>query len=583
MKWNARTRALIACCGLAACFTVYSFRLVDLQVTRRGEFATVAAQKHVLRQELPARRGLITDIHGEILAENESVKSVVADGALIPDPKALASVLAKPLGLDPKELAEKLTTNRRYVVIKRGVPEPVTTPLWNDLRNAKLKGIFFEQDASRLYPNGPMLSHVLGFTDHTHSGVQGIEKTQEKYLRGRNGWRFIEHDRTGQEIVPYRGLENRPIDGSHVRLTIDMGLQNIVENELDIAMRTLKPKSATVILMRPQTGEILAMSNRPNFDANAISDDKQAMKNRAVIDMLEPGSTFKIATVAAALNERIVNPETQIFCENGRFMYAGIPLRDHHPYGMMSVHDGIVKSSNVLAAKLALQLGDLRFYEYLRRFGFGDRTGIELPGEIPGIIHPPHRWSKISITRMPMGHEVGVTALQMVSAMSVIANGGKLMMPQIVSRVTNDEGAVIADYPPVEVRRVVTEAVTDKVRAMLVEVVSKRGTAALAAVPGYQVAGKTGTAQKLDPKTHTYVHDKYVVSFLGFMPAENPEFVGIVMIDDATTKAGLNYGGLVAAPIFSRIAERAARYLNLPPSPDLMVAKAGSSTRPERD
>ncbi len=583
MKWNARTRALIACCGLALCFTVYSFRLVEIQVTRHGDFSAAAAQKHVERQTIHARRGIITDAHGEILAENEAVKIIVADGKLIKDPRATAEVLAEPLGLDRGDLAKMLTTNRRYVILKRGVPERVTTPLWNALRNAKIKGIFFEQDAARLYPNGPMLGHVLGFTDHTHSGVQGIERSMESYLRGHDGFRFIEHDRTGAEIVPYRGQERPPRDGAHVRLTIDMGLQAIVENELDIAVRTLKPKSATVILMRPQTGEILALSNRPNFDANKIGKDSSAMKNRAIIDMVEPGSTFKIATVAAALNERIVTPNTEIFCENGRFIYAGIPLRDHHPYGSLTVHQGIVKSSNILAAKLAIQLGDLRFYEYVRRFGFGERTGIDLPGEIPGVVHPPHRWSKISITRIPMGHEVGVTPLQMVSAMSVIANGGKLMMPQIVSRVTNDEGVVLASYPPVEVRRVVSEDATTKVRAMLVDVVSKAGTASLAAVPGYQVAGKTGTAQKLDPKTHTYVQN-YVVSFLGFMPADKPEFVGLVMIDDAQTRAGLNYGGLVAAPIFSRIAERAARYLNLAPDPDLLGKGAiASQTRPERD
>jgi cell division protein FtsI (penicillin-binding protein 3) len=293
------------------------------------------------------------------------------------------------------------------------------------------------------------------------------------------------------------------------------------------------------------------------------------MKNRAVIDMMEPGSTFKIVTAAAALNERKVRPETTIFCENGVWNFHGRPLHDHKAYGELSVQDILVKSSNIGAAKLALSLGEEKFYEYIRRFGFGERTGVELPGEIGGVIRPPQSWSKISITRIPMGHEVGVTPLQMTVAMATIANGGRLVTPRIVKSVTTSDGKIVSEFSPQIVRQVISSETARQVANALRGVVSDRGTAAAAAVPGFTIAGKTGTAQKVDPHGG-YEHGKYVVSFSGFLPADHPEFVGLVVLDNAkTSKPELNYGGLVAGPIFSRIAEKAARYLDLQPDPQL--------------
>ena len=269
-----------------------------------------------------------------------------------------------------------------------------------------------------------MLCHVIGFTDFDHHGVQGVEASMEEYLHGQDGYRFIEQNRAGQEIVPYRGQERASRDGYQVHLTVDLGLQSIVEEEIDAAMKEYSPQKATIILMRPQTGEILAIANRPNFDLNLRSEAKpEQMKNRAIIDMMEPGSTFKIVAAASALNERKLRPDSQVFCENGLWNYGGSALHDHRAFGYLSVRDILIKSSNIGAAKLALSIGDQKFYEYIRRFGFGERTGIELPGEINGVIRPPQTWSKISITRIPMGHEVGVTPLQMTSAMATIANG----------------------------------------------------------------------------------------------------------------------------------------------------------------
>lgn len=539
----------------------------------------MAADNHAVKQTIYARRGSILDAHGLPLAQNEPVKTVVADGSLIKDPEAMAALLAKPLAMSEKVLLEKLTRKyfskregvelpSRYIVLKKEVPELVATAIGDQLAEAKLRGIFFEQESIRVYPNADMLCHVLGYIDHDNRGIEGIERVMDDYLHGHDGFRYTERDRTGKEIVPYRGQERPPRDGCNVSLTIDMGLQTIVESELDAACKQYRPKMAICILMRPQTGEILALANRPHYNLNQQEGvPPEHRKNRAIMDMVEPGSTFKIVTTAAALAQKLVGPSTMIFCENGSYTFGGKTLHDHHPYAELSVGDILVKSSNIGVAKMGLQLGDQRLYEYIRRFGFGERTGINLPGEIGGIVHPPHRWSKISIVQMPMGQGVGVTPLQVVTATSVIANGGKLMMPQIVREVTDEHGETLTSFPPVEVRRVVPETVANQVRDALIEVTSKRGTAQLARVAGFKVAGKTGTAQKVSPNGG-YEHGKYVVSFSGFMPADKPEFAALVMFDEANTKPGENYGGLVAAPVFSRIAERAARYLNLQPSPE---------------
>jgi cell division protein FtsI (penicillin-binding protein 3)/stage V sporulation protein D (sporulation-specific penicillin-binding protein) len=371
--------------------------------------------------------------------------------------------------------------------------------------------------------------------------------------------------------VPYRRQERPARDGHRVQLTVDLNLQHIVENEIDAAVREYRPQKATIILMRPETGEILAMANRPHFDLNQRNTaEPETMKNRAIIDMMEPGSTFKIVTTAAAINDKKVRPDTTVFCENGLWNYGGRALHDHHGYGAMTVNDILVKSSNIGVAKLALMLGEQKFYEYIRSFGFGERTGVELPGEIAGMLAPPQKWSKISITRIPMGHEVGVTPLQMVTAMAAIANGGKLVTPRIVKSITQADGTVVSAFTPTVLRQVISPETAAQVGSALQGVVSERGTAKAATVAGFNVCGKTGTAQKVDPKGG-YASGKYVVSFSGYMPAERPQFVALVVLDDAKTSSDQNYGGTVAAPIFARIAEKAAQYLDLQPH-DLLAA-----------
>jgi len=570
MKWNSRIRCALVCLAFIGLFSLFSFRLVYLQMIKHEEYAELAAEKHGHRQPIFAERGAILDANGEVLAHNVPGETVVADATHVNDVDAVASLLANVLELPVAELAEKLRGGRRYVILKREVSQAATAALKQKLRAQNLRGVYFERDSTRVYPNTSMLCHVIGFTDFEHRGIQGVEASMERYLHGQDGYRFIERNRAGQELVPYRGLERPSRDGYRVHLTVDLNLQNIVENEIDAAMREYTPQKATIILMRPETGEILAMANRPHYDLNLRADAKpEEMKNRAITDMMEPGSTFKIVTAAAALNERKVQPDSTIFCENGLWNFGGRPLHDHHGYGELSVQDILIKSSNIGAAKLALSVGEQKFYEYIRRFGFGERTGIELPGEIPGRIKPPHSWNKISITRIPMGHEVGVTPLQMVTAMAAIANGGKLMTPRIVKSITTADGQTISEFKPTMLRQVISPQTALQVSRALRGVVSDRGTAAAAAVPGFTICGKTGTAQKVDPKGG-YEQGKYVVSFSGYLPAERPELVGLVVLDDAHTKPGeLNYGGTICAPIFSRIAEKAARYLDLEPHEEL--------------
>jgi len=573
MKWNSRIRCALVCLGFTALFSGFSFRLVYLQMIKHDEYAGLAAEKHVYKQIICAERGAIFDANNEVLAHNVPVETVVADATHLNNLDAIVDLVSDELKLHAHELAEKLHGDRRYIVIKRDVPEVVADALRGKLRSQNLRGIYFEHDATRIYPNGSMLCHVIGFTDFEHHGIQGVEASMEEYLHGQDGYRYIEHNRAGEEIVLYRGQERAPRNGYQIHLTVDLHLQNIVENEIDAAMREYTPTKATIILMRPQTGEILAMANRPHFDLNLRSQaEPEQMKNRAITDMMEPGSTFKIVTAAAALNEHKVGPGSMIFCENGVWNFGGTALHDHRPFADLSVKDILVKSSNIGAAKLALSVGEQKFYEYIRRFGFGERTGIELPGEISGLIRPPQSWSKISITRLPMGHEIGVTPLQMTVAMAAIANGGKLITPRIVKSIATDDGKTISSLSPVVLRQVISPQTARQIGDALRGVVSDRGTAAAAVVPGFTIAGKTGTAQKVDPKGG-YEKGKYVVSFSGYLPADHPEFVGLVVLDDAhTSKPELNYGGLVSGPIFSRIAEKAARYLDLQPHEEIRKA-----------
>lgn len=576
MNRNEQARAAIICFALVGVFSLFSVRLIYLQVLQHDVYVELAAEKHVHKQVIYARRGVIRGSRGEPLAENRRIYDVAADGSHIRNPTALAQAIASQLEMDPAELEAKLKAlvaktiadkKAESKVLKKGVSEDVFENISKTIKGQRqLAGIYFDLNFERVYPNGSLLAQVIGYLDAGHDPRLGIERSMQDFLRGTNGCRYLEEDQKGHELVQYRGLETPAKDGCDVRLTIDLQLQNIVESELDAACLEYKPKMAAALMIRPQTGEILAMASRPTFDCNdPRSSTPEQQKNRPIVDMVEPGSTFKIVVTSAAVEEKVATPETKIYCENGAYSYAGHILHDAHPMGMLTLHQVLAHSSNIGAAKLAIQLGKDRFYQYIRRYGFGETTGIPLPGEIPGLVNPPYRWSELDITRVPMGQSVAVTPLQMATAMSTVANGGILMKPIIISEIDDADGRPVVSYSPVQVRRVISADTSRKIISALKDVVSKDGTAKDAAVPGFAVAGKTGTAQKIDPRGG-YLEGRYVVSFVGFLPADDPKFTLLVVIDDPEMKEGKAFGGTVAAPVFSKIAKRAADYLELQPT-----------------
>jgi cell division protein FtsI/penicillin-binding protein 2 len=588
------------------------YRLVDLQVARHEEFQALAQQNTVRTFQRQPMRGQIMDIHGTPLALSQPAKVICADPTLIgPLRQSVAHILAPLLQTNESFLADRLlprtweekgkTNISKYVVLKRKVPLETWEKIRQTMsalsfgieeskltsrdrafyRNLRTKAIFPEDDKIRFYPGQRLAAHVLGFvtSDEEETGLSGIECSFNAQLAGVAGWRKTELDRHQRELVPYRDEDVAPSDGLNVVLTLDAGLQNIVESELAVGAEKHSPLSISCIMVRPRTGEILAMATLPNFDPNHPGTfPMDALRNRVISDVAEPGSTYKIVVVTAGLNERVVTLNDVFDCGMGHFFYAGRTLHDHSPYGLLSVENIITKSSNIGAAQIGIRLGKESLWQYMRDFGFGERTGIPLPGEVPGIVHAVTNWSKVSIAQIPMGQGVAVSSLQMVMAMCAIANDGVLMRPMLVSRLDEPGGKTAVQYEPQAVRRVARpETIREMVKA-LKTVPTKEGTAVQARLDHYTVAGKTGTAQKVE--NGKYV-DKFYASFIGFFPADNPELCISVVLDDP--KDG-HFGGETAAPIFRAIAERAANYLNLKPDiapipaePQVLTATAGGA------
>ena len=595
---------LLVLLGLA--FGGLGYRLVDLQVLRHDELAALAQQNTGFEFFREPRRGSILDAHGNLLATSIFVKTVCADPVLIGNQRAtVARALAPLLQMSEADLYQRLlprvrqtepgeAVTNRYVVLRHKVRDETWQQIQTAmnrlsfgpdeaglsrgqrlfLRNLRTHAIFASpvDDQLRVYPNGSLAAHVLGFVSSDElsvdgqpvmetSGRDGIEMSLNSALSGVPGWRVTEMDRRRQELVALRGQDVTPRDGYNVVLTIDGVIQHIVESALTNAMEKHTPISITGIVLRPQTGEILAMATLPDFDPNdpGVS-SADSRRDRVISDIMEPGSTFKIVVVSGALNEGVVQLTDTFDCDHGHFAYAGRVLHDHEPFDLLTTEGIITKSSNIGAAKIGIRLGEDRLYDYAWDFGFGQRTGIPLPGEVAGILHPVNDWSKVSIAQIPMGQGVAVTRLQMAMAMCAIANGGRLMQPMLVSRLLDRNGNVVAQYAPQVIRQVISPATDQFMVEALKTVVSPEGTAPDAALKDYVVAGKTGTAQKAGPGG--YLPGKYFASFIGFFPADNPQLCIAVVMDDP--KEGY-YGGQVCGPIFREIAGRCASYLNIPP------------------
>ncbi len=529
-------------------------RLFFIQFFRSDYLTSIAKKQHNQLVELEPRRGAIYDCMLKAQAFNMSMDSLYAVPNSIKNKEEVIGQLLPILGVERSYLVDRLNRKKSFIWIARKLnPEDSAK-----IKRLNIKGLGFMKETKRIYPNSYLASHILGFSGMDNIGLEGVERDFNHYLKGTPGWAIFLRDARlkkldiGEKMV-------QPVDGLDLVLTIDEVIQYIAERELDKAFKKYNAKAASIVVMDPHTGRILAIANRPTYDLNRRTGvSKDAMRNRAICDLFEPGSVFKIVTAAAALEEKKVTESDVFFCENGAYRVGGRILHDHRPHGNLTFRQVIEESSNIGTVKIAQLLGPDALYRYIRAFGFGAKLGIDLSGEISGMISAPRSWSKTSITSIPMGQEVGVTALQLASAISVIANGGQLMKPYIVDSVRDNQGRIIKQNKPALLRKVISVDTAMRIKKILTGVVEE-GTGRMGKVAGFSAAGKTGTAQKLEPNG-TYSHSKFIASFIGFAPAEDPLLTIVVMVDEPHP---YYFGGVVAAPVFQKVAGDVIRYLKV--------------------
>jgi cell division protein FtsI (penicillin-binding protein 3) len=554
---------LLLLCG----FGVVLSRLVTLQILQAAELTVKADRQHQKTVSLEGARGAIVDRHGKMLAMNMEVPSVFGVPTVLDSPARTARLLSPVLHVRTNELERKLRQDRGFVWIARKLdPEQ-----GRRLEQLSMEGIGVVMEGRRFYPKGPLLSHVLGFAGMDGEGLEGVELRYEPYLHGEKRVTVLQRDALGRTVFPKGLAEQSPAPGHSLVLTIDEVIQYIAEKELEEAVGRTHAKSGTMIVLEPQTGALLALAISPRFDPNAVSTlGPDRWRNRALTDAYEPGSTMKAIVAAAALEEGVMRPDTLVFGEYGRLTVASTVIHDHEKLGWVSFAQVIQKSSNIGAAKTGMVLGDQRLYRYLQAFGFGQRTDIDLPGEAMGLLKHPREWGRRSVASISMGQEIGVTPIQMVSAMAAIANGGILMKPYVVSEIRDAEGRVLKKMLPQVKRRIVSSETARDVSTILEGVVTE-GTGGRAAISGFRVAGKTGTAQKIDPRTGTYSTSQFVGSFVGYVPADHPRLAMIVVIDEPQGEA---WGGTVAAPVFNRVGAQVLNYLGVASSEPVKLAMA---------
>ena len=517
----------------------------------------LADLQHKTLIELEPRRGNIYDRNMYKLAFNLNVDSVFAVPGDIDDAEKpeIARRLEPILSLDRDFILERLRRKKGFIWLKRKISEEES----KKVKALKLKGVELIKESKRFYPNGYLASHVIGFAGLDNTGLEGVELVYDKYLKGTPGFRFTSRDAKRRHLSSKDERFLAPVNGFNLILNIDETIQNIAEQALENAYNKYKAKGAIIIVMEPNTGEILAFANRPTYNPNFFHDSKpDVYRNTGVTDLFEPGSVFKIVTAACALETGVVDFEDKFFCENGKYWIRGHCLHDHKPHATLTFREVIEKSSNIGTVKVAQKLAQRDLYNQIRLFGFGQTTGIDLNGEARGATHPPEKWSKITIAALPIGHEVTVTAIQLACAISAIANGGNLVKPWVVREVRDEKGEVIVNFSPKIVKGVISKTTARKTAEILKGVI-ERGTGKGAKLESYTAAGKTGTAQKLEP-SGGYSHSKFVGSFIGFAPVENPRITVVVCLDEPRP---VYYGGVVSAPVFKKVAENTLRYLGV--------------------
>ncbi|MEW5739360.1 MAG: penicillin-binding protein [Myxococcota bacterium] len=547
-------------------------RAVHLQVHQQEKLKAFAEDQYVRAMEIPARRGDIFDRRGTPLAQSVEVDSVWVDPSLLEDRQAAARALARALSVDRHELAEKLEKGRRFAWVKRQVtPAEVAK-----VKALELPGVGFAREPRRFYPQRELAAHVLGLVGTDAHGLDGLEKSFEDELSGERVTREGFRDAKGRKLLTNGVEDPQARQGATLTLTIDRQLQYVTEKALEKAVVDAKAAAGMAVVLDPRTGEVLALANAPRFNPNSPKDATQdALRNRAVTDTFEPGSTFKAFVIATALDEKVITENSEFDCEQGRFAIGRHVVHDTHAHGVLKPRGILQVSSNICAAKVAQRLGRERLVAAWERFGFGERVGLGLPGEGKGSIPFPR--AEIALATQAFGQGLTATAIQLAAAYGALANGGTLMRPYLVSKVVDPDGLVLLENGPTAVRRVVSEKAARQVVSMLESVVEPGGTAPRARLDEFRVAGKTGTAQKADPLAGGY-SDKRIASFIGLVPAEAPRAVILVVIDEPVTDV---YGGLVAAPAFKEIAQEAMPLLGVPPSrPGVLATPATVSAGP---
>ena len=582
----SNARLVVLSCAIFACFAALGTRLVWLHWLERDTYISFLDKARKQTTVELARRGDILDVRGNRLATSRNLIELGADPQdLRKEDERKWPELARELGMPLDQLETLL--RRRFATPQEAAGEGVDAAgqgrpvrwvkLTEDLEESVysriqilgIKGIYGVRHYRRVYPGGALAAHILGYINKEDAPVTGIERHLDFYLRGQSGWRESERDGRRRELAQFRSREITPTDGYDVVLTLDMFVQHIVEAEVEAIAKKYQPDSATIIVSDPTTGAILALANWPTFDLNHFNTAPlDAQRNIAVTDVYEPGSTFKIVAASGALNEGLVTPQTVFDCSLSSIDYQGKPRslpRDSHPYGRLTVAEIVGKSSNRGAAHLGILLGADRLHDYAQAFGFGADTGYPLGGEVSGVLHPVSKWDGLTITRLPMGHSISATPMQVHAAMGVIASGGVLVRPWVIREIRDNLGRQVAAYEPLPQRRVITRQTATTMAGLLVEAASAEGTGKAAAIDGYQVAGKTGTTQKLIDGRYSEKH--HIGSFVGFFPANRPQVqITVVVNDGKLPTGGIAYGGTVAAPSFKRIGEQLIPYLGIQPS-----------------
>ncbi len=566
---NANRRLYILGAILALWCLGICVRLTYLQIFRYGSFAERAQHQQQRTVELSPRRGVIYDRAGRELAMSISVDSVFAVPSEIPNLASMVSLISHITKADPRELFAKCKASKSFCWLARKADADVAARI----RSLNLSGIHFQKESKRFYPKRELAAQILGYVGMDDQGLSGIERQYQDGLQGKPGTMLISVDAHKKW---FGSVEKEPEPGENVTLTIDEQIQYIAERELAAQMEHTHAEAGTVVVENPHTGEILALANFPTFNPNLSREiTPQRLKDHAVSDVYEPGSTFKIVTLAAALEEKLTKPTEVFDCQMGSIVVNGMRIHDDKPWGNLTVSEILAHSSEVGAIKIGLRLGEDRFYKYIRGFGFGQQTGIELPGETRGLTKPVSRWSKVSIAAISTGQEIGVSPLQLSAMVSTIANDGVRVPPRIVAAATGPQRtAQPVAFHPSEGRRVISPMTAAQMKQMMQGVVIN-GTGRNAILEGYSSAGKTGTAQKVDPITHAYSRTKYIASFAGFSPINNPSIVVAVIID---SPVGPHHGADISAPVFQRIAQQVLEYMHtphdieLPPNRQVLIA-----------